>query len=143
VQAGDATTASINGNQAATSYFQAQTQQGTVEGIVSFISYGGRTFGILGYTAQGNLRNYDDEFRATIDSFDRLKNPAALKVQPARIELVKLPREMTLAQFNQAYPSTVPIEQLAIINELEGPDSVIPRGRIVKRVVGGLLPRQG
>ena len=50
---------------------------------------------------------------------------------------MKLPREMTLAQFNQQYPSTIPIEELAIINELEGPESVIPRGRTVKRVVGG------
>ena len=38
VQAGRASTSSINGNQAATSYFQAQTEQGVIEGIVSFIS---------------------------------------------------------------------------------------------------------
>jgi predicted Zn-dependent protease len=56
VQAGNGSTSSINGNPAATSYFQAQTQQGVIEGIVSFISYGGKTFGLLGYTAQGNLQ---------------------------------------------------------------------------------------
>jgi predicted Zn-dependent protease len=137
VRAGDASTSNINGNPAATSYFQAQTEQGVIEGLVSFISYGGRTFGLLGYTAQGNLRNYDDELRGTINSFDRLRNSAALDVKPATIELVKLSREMTLTQFNQQYPSTTSIEELAIINELEGPESVIPRGRIVKRVVGG------
>jgi predicted Zn-dependent protease len=137
VRAGDASTSNINGNPAATSYFQAQTEQGVIEGLVSFISYGGRTFGLLGYTAQGNLQNYDDELRGTINSFDRLRNSAALDVKPATIELVKLSREMTLTQFNQQYPSTTSIEELAIINELEGPESVIPRGRIVKRVVGG------
>ena len=137
VRAGEASTRSINGNQAATSYFQAQTQQGVVEGIVSFISYGGRTFALMGYTPQGNLGNYDGEFRGAINSFDRLQNSAALEVKPAKVELVKLSREMTLTQFNQEYPSTIPIEQLAIINELEGPESVIPRGRVVKRVVGG------
>ncbi|MBA3318084.1 MAG: M48 family metalloprotease [Gemmatimonadales bacterium] len=137
VRAGDATTRSINGNQAATSYFQAQTQQGVIEGIVSFISYGGSTFGLMGYTAQGGLQNYQDDFQGTINSFNRLQNSAALEVKPATIELVKVPREMTLTQFNQAYPSTATIEELAIINEIEGPDSVIPRGRTVKRVVGG------
>ena len=137
MRAGDGSTRSINGNQAATSYFQAQTQQGVLEGIVSFISYGGRTFALLGYTAQGNLRNYDSEFQRAINSFDRLRNSAALEVKPAKVELVRLPREMTLTQFNQQYPSTIPIEQLAIINELEGPESVIPRGRTLKRVVGG------
>jgi len=137
VKAGDASTRSINGNPAATSYFQAQTEQGVIDGLVSFISYGGRTFALMGYTPQGNLQSYDDELRGSIDSFDRLRNSAALEVKPAKLELVTLPREMTLAQFNQQYPSSTGIEELAVINELEGPESVIPRGRVVKRVVGG------
>lgn len=143
VQPGNSSTSSINGNQAATSYFQAQTQQGVIEGIVSFIAYGGQTFALMGYTPQGGLRTYDDEMRETINSFDQLRNSAALSVQPAKLELVTLPREMTLAQFNQQYPSTISVEQLAIINELEGPESVIPRGRIVKRVTGGRVATQG
>jgi predicted Zn-dependent protease len=137
VKAGEGSTRSINGNPAATSYFQAQTEQGVIEGLVSFISYGGRTFALMGYTSQGNLRSYDGALRGTINSFDQLRNSAALAVQPAKLELVTLPREMTLTQFNQEYPSTIGIEELAIINELEGPESVIPRGRVVKRVVGG------
>jgi predicted Zn-dependent protease len=137
VKAGEASTRSINGNPAATSYFQAQTEQGVIDGLVSFISYGGRTFALMGYTPQGNLQSYDDELRGSIDSFDRLRNSAALEVKPAKLELVTLPREMTLAQFNQQYPSSTGIEELAVINELEGPESVIPRGRVVKRVVGG------
>jgi pyruvoyl-dependent arginine decarboxylase (PvlArgDC) len=44
---------------------------------------------------------------------------------------------MTLEQFNAQYPSSVPIEQVAIINEVEGPSTVLPAGRLVKRVVGG------
>ena len=111
-----------------------------IEGLVAFVAYGGRTFALLGYTPQGKLGTYDDELRRTISSFDQLRNSAALSVQPAKLELVKLPREMTLAQFYQTYPSTASIEELAIINELEGPESVIPRGRIVKRVVGGRKP---
>jgi predicted Zn-dependent protease len=138
VQAGDASTSSVNGNQAATSYFQAQTQQGVVQGVVSFIAYGGRTFGLLAYTGQGNLQKYDGTFRQTIGSFEQLRNQDALNVKPNRLEIVKLPREMTLQQFDQQYPSTVPVEELAIINQLEGPESVIPAGRSVKRVVGGM-----
>ena len=61
-------------------------------------------------------------------------------MKPATIQLVKLTQEMTLAQFNQKWPSTTSIEELAIINELEGPESVIPRGRVVKRVIGGRTP---
>ncbi len=140
VKAGNGSTSSINGNPAATSYFQAQTQQGVIEGIVSFISYGGKTFGLLGYTAQGNLQAYDGEFQETIRSFDQLRNSAALSVKPAVLQLVRVPSQMTLAQFNQQYPSTISIEELAIINELAGPETVVPRGRTLKRVVGGRAP---
>jgi predicted Zn-dependent protease len=137
VQAGDASTASINGLPAASSYFQAQTEQGNIQGIVSFISYGGQTFGLMGYTPAGKLGAYDQVFQNTIRSFSELRDASKINVQPARVELVKVPREMTLEQFNAQYPSTAPIEHLAIINELEGPSSVIPAGQLVKRVVGG------
>jgi|SRR5688572_28438723 len=143
VQAGQGSTSSINGNPAATSYFQAQTEQGVIEGLVSFISYGGKTFGLLGYTPQGKLESYDGVFRSSVRSFEQLRNSAALSVKPAVVQLVRVPSQMTLVQFNQQYPSTVSIEQLAIINELAGPEVVVPRGRTLKRVVGGRTPAQG
>jgi len=137
VRAGQASTSSVNGNQAASSYFEAQTEQGAVQGLVSFISYGGNTYGLLAYTPAGKLQQYDRVFQQAIGSFTQLRNQAALSVQPAKLELVKLREEMTLQEFNARYPSTVPIEELAIINEVEGPASEIPAGRTLKRVVGG------
>ena len=137
VQAGNGSRTNINGLPAASSYFQAQTQQGQIEGLVSFISYGGQTFGLMGYTPAGKLSSYDQVFQGTIRSFSELRDPSKINVQPARVELVRVPRQMTLEQFNAQYPSSAPIEQLAIINELEGPEAVIPAGQMVKRVVGG------
>lgn len=137
VKAGNGSTASINGLPAASSYFEAQAEQGAVQGLVTFISYGGNTYGLLSYTPAGKLSGYDAAFRQTAASFSELRDQAALSVQPAKVELVKLTKEMTLAQFNAQYPSTIPIEQLAIINEVDGPDSAIPVGRTVKRVTGG------
>jgi predicted Zn-dependent protease len=141
VQGGQASTSSINGYPAAVSEFQAQTQQGTIQGLVSFISFGGNTYGIMGYTPAGKLGNYADEFQRTIRSFSELRDQSKLNVQPARVELVKLNRAMTLEQFNSQYPSTIPIEQLAIINEVEDPSSVLPAGQLVKRVTGGVRPQ--
>jgi predicted Zn-dependent protease len=141
VQAGDASTSSINGLPAASSYFQAQTEQGAIQGIVSFISYGGQTFGLMGYTPAGKLSTYDRIFQGTIKSFSELRDRSKLNVEPARVELVKLNRDMTLEQFNAQYPSTIPLEQLAIINEVEDSSSVLQSGRLVKRVVGGVQPR--
>jgi predicted Zn-dependent protease len=137
VQPGSGSTSGINGLPAASSYFQAQTQQGTIEGLVTFISYDNRTYGILAYTPAGGLRNYDAVFRRTVSSFGPLKDPAALNVQPSRIELVKVPRAMTIEQFNQQYPSSAPLEQVRILNELNEGDQLRP-GQLVKRVVGGV-----
>ena len=137
VQAGNTSTASVNGLPAASGYFQAQTDQGAVQGLVTFISYNGNTYGLLGYTPSGKLTQYDQTFRQATGSFGALRNQAALNVQPARVQLVRLPREMTLEQFNQQYPSTIPIAELAIINEIDSPSTPIPQGRTVKRVVGG------
>ena len=140
IKAGATSTASVNGLPAASGYFQAETEQGAVQGLVTFISYNGTTYGLLGYTPAGKLNAYDNVFRQTIGSFSQLKNQAALSVQPAKVELVKLPKEMTLEQFNSQYPSSIPIAELAIINEIEAPETAIPAGRTVKRVVGGRGP---
>jgi predicted Zn-dependent protease len=137
VQPGNASTARINGLPAASSYFQAQTEQGVIAGIVSFVSYGGQTFGLMAYTPSSKLSSYDRAFQQTIGSFSELRDQSKINVQPAKVELVKVPRQMTLEQFNAQYPSTVPIEQLAIINELEGPAAQIQAGHMMKRVVGG------
>ena len=140
VQAGNTSTQPVNGLPAASGYFQAQTEQGTIQGIVTFLSYNGNTYGLLGYAPSGKFNQYDQIVQQTIRSFGPLQNQAALSVQPAKLELVKLPRQMTLEEFNRQYPSTIPIDQLAIINEVESGATVIPQGRIVKRVVGGRAP---
>ena len=44
---------------------------------------------------------------------------------------------MSMAEFNQKYPSTIPVERLAVVNGLDAPPDRIPAGTTVKRVVGG------
>src|SRR3954447_20857288 len=89
IQAGDASTQRINGNDAATSYFQAQTEQGAIAGIVSFISYGGQTYGILGYAGGQQFGGYESSIRNAIRSFGQLRNQDALNVKPNKVELVR------------------------------------------------------
>jgi predicted Zn-dependent protease len=138
VQAGQSSTSSINGLPAASSYFQAQTDQGNIQGIVSFVSYGGQTFGLMGYTPAGKLGSYDQVFQSTIRSFSELRDASKINVQAAKVELIKLNRDMTLEQFNAQNPSSISLEELAIINEVQDTSAVLPAGQTVKRVVGGL-----
>ena len=104
---------------------------------MSFISYGGQTYGLLGYAGAQQFGGYESAIKSAIGSFGQLKNQDALNVKPNHVELVRIPRAMTLNEFNQEYPSTIPITELAIINEVANATDQIPQGRVVKRVTGG------
>jgi predicted Zn-dependent protease len=120
-------------------YFQAQSEQGVLGGLVTFVEHGGLTFQLVGFAPAEKLAAADPAFRKTVASFAPLTDPAALAVQPARLELVKLPRKMTVAQFAAEYPSSAAVEQLAIINGVDK-DGTLEAGTLAKRVVGGRPP---
>lgn len=136
MQSSGARALTINGFSAAQGNFTAQTDNGAVEGIVTFLNYAGGSYQILAYTPSGKLSSYDAAFRRTTASFDRLTDQSKLNRQAATIRIVTLPRQMTLNEFYQAYPSTVPVEEIALINGVQK-STVLTRGMLVKQVVGG------
>jgi predicted Zn-dependent protease len=120
----------------ATRYFQAQGQQGAIAGVASFFSHAGTTFGIVGYSSASGLAAHDPVFRKTIASFGPLTDPAALNVQAPKVKVVKVPREMSLAEFHAQFPSSAPVEQVAIVNGI-GKDGRFQAGQLAKQIVGG------
>jgi len=141
VQVGRISRTPINGLPARSGYFNATASDGTeFSGLAVFIEYGKLVYSLLGYTLADRWTTYDDVFRSSFGSFDRLTDPAALNAQPARLETVRIDRSMTLAQFAERYPSTVEIETLELINRL-GADETIAAGELVKRVIGGTIPQ--
>ena len=133
VQAGQVSSAAINGLPAASGRFQAQTESGTLAGLVSYVSYGGNTYQLLAYSAAAKFDDYNATLRQMTGSFARLTNAAALGVQPKKIEIVKLPSRMTLAQFYSRYPSSIPVAEVAIINGVET-GTTLAAGTDLKRV---------
>ncbi len=119
------------------SLFRAQAQGGIVGGIATWVAYGGRTYQILAYSPEGRFGAYERAFRATAGSFRALDDPAVLALQPNRLALVRLQRGMTLAEFGRQFPSVIPIEELALINQVQGAESPLAAGALVKRVVAG------
>jgi predicted Zn-dependent protease len=104
--------------------------------MVAFIRYGNTTYGILGYTSQQRYAAYQTVFRGSIGTFKELTDQSALNVQPARIELVTLPRDMTIDTFIQTYPSTIAAQDVMLLNDAPA-GTTLARGKLVKRVVGG------
>jgi len=127
-------TNSINGLPAAVAQFTAQTDQAALAGWVAFVELDGALYRLLGYTTSDRMNSYDAMLRQSLGSFQRLTDPAALNVRPQRVRLVRLARAMTLTAFNQAYPSVIPIAQLAVVNGVD-PNVTLPAGRSVKRIV--------
>ncbi len=137
VQAGQVSRNTINGLPAVTASFDAQTSDGqALRGVVTFLSYNNATYRLLAYTAPGRIGAYQNAFLQSVQSFRPLTDQSKINVEPKRVDVVRLDRAMTLAQFNQRYPSTIPIEMLAIINEVDA-STTLPAGREVKRVTGG------
>lgn len=133
VQSQGGSSGSIGGLPAASGAFTANTQDGVLAGNVAFISLDGRTFRLLAYTPQQQYGSYRGVFSQSLGSFRRLTDPAALAVQPVRVHLVRIPRAMNITQFHQAYPSTIPVAQVALINGVDA-NVTIPAGTLVKRV---------
>lgn len=118
----------VNGIPAVVSYFQAQTQQGIISGMVAFIDYGGQTYQVLAYTPAQVFGRYEQAFRQVIGSFGPVTDPDVLNVRPNRVDAVRTDRAMTLAEFNRRHPSVIPLPELAILNQVEGEATVLPAG---------------
>jgi predicted Zn-dependent protease len=135
IQSSGGTSTTINGLPAATAQFAAQTQQAVLGGYVTFVQLDGATYRLLAYTDQTKLGSYDRALRGAIGSFQRLTDPQVLNVKPNRLRVVQVRSAMTLAQFQQQFPSVIPIAQLALINGVDATSGAFPAGASVKRVV--------
>jgi predicted Zn-dependent protease len=133
--AGRPTRQTINNLPAISGAFEAQTEQGQLGGLAAFITLDERVYQIVAFTPAQRRANYDRAFRSTVNSFARLTDPEALAREPNRIEIVRLPRAMTVAEFNQQYPSSIPVEEVALINQRDAPDASLPANFRAKRVV--------
>jgi predicted Zn-dependent protease len=128
---------SINGLPAAIAEFDAQTEQGALRGLAASVQHSGTTYLIMGIMAPQAVGTHGSAVEQTIRSFRPLTDPAALAVQPAKVEIVTLPSAMTGATFVQRYPSSVPAAQVYIANGIEASTS-LPQGTLIKRIVGGV-----
>lgn len=128
---------SINGIPAVMAAFDAATQEGSLSGLVASLQHQNVTYLILGLSAAQSGGRFNGVMDQSIRSFRALIDPALSNVQPARVQLVTLSEGMTGEVFVQRHPSSIAAEQVYIINGIEA-STTLPRGMVLKRVVGGL-----
>ncbi len=106
-----------------------------VHGLATFLADGDRTYRLLGYTPTARFQQYAGTFSEWMGSYRRLTDPGLLDTQPDRLAIVDLPSTMTLESFMERYPSVVPVEVLALLNQVPGSGTSLEAGSLVKRVV--------
>ncbi len=132
----------VNGNAGVISEFQAQAQGAVVRGYVAHISHGGATYQIVAYAPDASFGRYANVLERIVESFAPLRDRELLDVEPRRVNVERLPRDMSLAELQRARPSAVTIEELALLNQVEDVNAALPAGTQVKRVTGEDVGRQ-
>jgi predicted Zn-dependent protease len=120
--------------------FRAITEDSTVlAGRALFVGYDGRVYQLLAYAPQARWSARAPAAEQAISSFDRLTDPAALAVQPWRLQIVTLGQSLSLPEFVQRYPGPAPAAMTALVNNVDAA-ARFPSGALVKRIVGQPLP---
>ena len=104
-------------------------------GAAAFSSYGGRVYRLLAVSTQKAFRYRADDLNAIMESWSELTDREALAVQPMKIDLVTIDRAMDIEEFQRRYPSSIEIDRLAVLNQVELGERM-ETGRQVKRVRG-------
>ena len=137
VEVGQAAQQDINGLSAVLATFAAPTQQGPVHGLVAFVAHGETTFQIVGFAPVSQYPAVDDTFLRVAESFEPLADPQVLEIQPRRVDIVRIPRPMSMSEFAKVYPSAVDVQTLVLINQVPDATTELPADTLVKRIVDG------
>lgn len=127
---------SMNGLAAVAGNFQTASGETQVAGVAAFVEHQGRVFQLVGYTSAGAWGRYGRSLTSAAASFSPLRDRSALEAQPRRIELVRVEREMSVAEFQRRHPSSVAESTVALVNQLQTGET-LKAGSLAKRIVGG------
>lgn len=139
--AGRASSRTVHGLAAVTAAFEVPRQGSeALAGRVAFVEHGGKVFRLMGLALSSRAGEARDPVDRFLVSFSRLTDRSKLEVQPQRIEIVELPRAMSFAEFQRAFPSEADPRVLALVNGIADPAVPLPKGALLKRIEG---PRVG
>jgi predicted Zn-dependent protease len=129
----------VNGLRAVQGTFRVATEQGTLDGQVLFVKHGDLVYRFMGYTPTSRMGKYAVTFERSLESFAPMNEERWINLAPKRLEIVRVPNEMTAERFFMRFPSTVTLETVRLINGWEH-GHVIAAESLVKRVVGEGVP---
>lgn len=142
VRQGNTDQTTINGLPAVVGSFGLGTQQGELQGLIAYVSHGGRTYEVVGYAPAQQAPGYESTFREAIGSFKPVSDARLLDVTPSRVRIVEVPRAMSVDEFaSQFGGGGVPKDELALVNGLDA-NGRFEAGQLAKRIERGKSPAQ-
>jgi predicted Zn-dependent protease len=129
---------SVHGLRAVGSSFAAQTQNGNVRGSIMWVEHGGAVYQVVGYAPETKWSSYQDVVQNSLRSFEPLNDQSKINVQPQHIDVINVPRRMSIAQLAAERSAPVSPEVLAVLNGVEV-DAPLESGRPIKWVTGTSL----
>jgi predicted Zn-dependent protease len=127
----------INGNSALVSRLSADAQGGgVVEALATHIEHDGLIFRIIVYAPSNAFASYLTTAENIAASFAQVDDPEVLNVRAPRLHIVDLDQSMSLLEFSRRFPSVVPIDEVALVNQVPGPDSRLASGQQAKQITG-------
>lgn len=139
ITGGSTSRASLSGLPTVSARFRAATEGGAVSGTVLFVEHREAVFGLIGYAPEARWPTHQATAERALRSFQALSDPAALNVQPQRLDIVRVDGATTIEALARQRPSPASAASLALINQLELQTPLEP-GRLVKWIVGPPLP---
>ncbi len=130
---------SVSGLPAVSAAFAAAAETGTLRGTALFVEHGGAVYRLFGYATEARWPAVQPVAERALQSFARLTDPAALAVEPQRVDIVRLDRRTTIEEMARTRASPVSAATLALVNQVE-PQTPLEPGRLVKWIVGPALP---
>lgn len=108
-----------------------QSQQ-TLRVLIYEIKYGDLIYEFIGFSDKGAFNGYLGTFLNTTEGFRQLTDPAKLNVQPERLSIQELPRDMSFTEAMSYF--NIPndrYQELAILNGMEL-EQRLDRGMLIK-----------
>jgi predicted Zn-dependent protease len=115
----------------------ADTEQGQLRLLSYYVEHRGSVYNFLAYTAKDSFSQYEDRFLRSMRGFATVTDAQILNAQPARMEVVRAPRNASFETFVPSQLSSdMSSQDLAILNQVEL-NQQIASGSLLKLPVQG------
>jgi predicted Zn-dependent protease len=139
IQGSGISEAAVNGLPAASADFVAVSGEQRLVGRVAFLRHEGAIYQLLAYGSPEAWQGHLSAVRQALGSFQTLSDPTYLNVEPVRIRVLPVPRAMTLTEFLALQGVEDRLEDVRLLNRLEG-NPTLASGLTLKVPMGGRLP---